>query len=586
MARRVSWLEGAQEDPAIFTAALGNSTGRDSSELGNGDGSYDNLEPEDESSSLLSGSITPAVTSPWDLNFLGIPPKRLWLMMAVFALGTSVMTADAAVEYASYIQIGSAFGQLRHVSWLTLTFVMVVTVVQPMYSRLSDIYGRKPVLLLSYALFGIGVVFCTLSYNFWVLVISRGVVGAGSGGMGYMVTIIMNDIIPLRHLTLWQAGMQAAVLVGQAAGGIIGSLVVDKLGWRLAFLFEIPLAPILLACGTLIIRLPKLSYQNFWNTGEHGSYENMKRGLFDLTGTGILAGFLITFVLALNLGGNDLAWSHPLISVLFAASCVCLAVFIWYELRVAIVPLIPIKLLATSKIFPIMATVFCANGFFGALLYSVPYYINVSARGTANLSGTMNVLNVLGFTLGQFLCGGLISYTGKPWNVLIFSATSSMISAAWIKIRWTNSEALWENVLPIIIGGGSVGASMGSLMVLMLKSTKQEDRAIMYGAYHIFTSTANMSAISSISAIIQTQFRKYLHRSLDGNYSGNIDQLASKCMQSLKCLDGLPENIEKVVRNSFIHSLRDGFNLICGIAAAMTLLAFFVKRLRIEVHDK
>lgn len=147
-----------------------------------------------------------------------------------------------------------------------------------------------------------------------------------------------------------------------------------------AFLFELPFAPILLICGTLVIRLPKLARPLAQQTIEQGSREILKGGLFDLTGTGILSVFLITLVLALNLGGNDLPWSHPLIAVLAALSGACLAVFIWYELCVAVVPLIPVKLLLTREIFPIMATAFCSNGFFGAVRISLSIKLWVLAR--------------------------------------------------------------------------------------------------------------------------------------------------------------------------------------------------------------
>jgi MFS family permease len=141
------------------------------------------------------------------------------------------MAADAAVEFASYFQIGSAFNELRHVSWLTLTYVITVTVSQPMVplprdyiwkprkSSLSRPYSTVDFRTYmaeshSYCLAMLHLVlesFCgnyagqadmwidpwltsssSLSFNFWLLVLARGVVGCGSGGMGYLVTVILN----------------------------------------------------------------------------------------------------------------------------------------------------------------------------------------------------------------------------------------------------------------------------------------------------------------------------------------------------------------------------------------------------------
>jgi hypothetical protein len=83
-------------------------------------------------------------------------------------------------------------------------------------------------------------------------------------------------------------------------------------------------------------------------------------------------------------------------------------------------------------------------------MYSIPYYINVSGRGTANLGGIMNVVLVLGQTMGQFLCGVAITWKGRPWDVLVAASVTSLVSAIWIKTRWS-SEFLHQPPYHLIL---------------------------------------------------------------------------------------------------------------------------------------
>jgi len=313
------------------------------------------------------------------------------------------------------------------------------------------------------------------------------------------VTIILNDIVPLRQRALWQSGLSAGTLLGQTIGGILGSLVVDKLGWRMAFLLEAPMVPILLIWGAISIRVPK-PFPQFAAEDVGIGLQHLKNGLFDVSGTALFVCAIASLVLALNLGGNDLAWRHPLIPTLFAASVTFFVTFV--------------------KILPIMGTAFFSNALIAALLYAIPYYVNVSGRGKATVGGSINVVLILGETVGEVLGGALITWRGRPWNVLIVASIVSALATLWIRLRWSNSEGIWEDLLPIIIGGVGLGATTGSLLVSLLKSTNQA------------------------------------------------------------------ENVQNVIRGSFVHALGDSFTLILGIATLAITSAMFMNRHHIVANDK
>ena len=107
-----------------------------------------------------------------------------------------------------------------------------MTSFQPLYGKLSDIFGRKAALLFAYAVFGIGGLFCGLSRNLEELVAARAFQGIGGGGMTTVVSILLSDIIPLRERGTWQGYMNIIYVVGASAGAPLGGILADSVGWR------------------------------------------------------------------------------------------------------------------------------------------------------------------------------------------------------------------------------------------------------------------------------------------------------------------------------------------------------------------
>jgi hypothetical protein len=124
---------------------------------------------------------------------------------------------------------------------------------------------------------------------------------------------------------------------------------------------------VLLLWGIFVIRLPKPVLQTYHKDAGTGPRKHLQAGLFDVTGTGLLVLALISLVLALNLAGNDLRWSHPLIPILFVASALLFATFTWVELKIAKVPLVPVEVFLTNEILSIMGTVLFSSAFITAV---------------------------------------------------------------------------------------------------------------------------------------------------------------------------------------------------------------------------
>lgn len=107
-----------------------------------------------------------------------------------------------------------------------------MTSCQPLFGKLSDIFGRKECLLAGFSLFAIGCFACGLSQDILQLCISRGITGVGAAGINSVTSILVTDLVPLRDRGLWQGYIQMVFAAGMASGAPVGGLLADQLGWR------------------------------------------------------------------------------------------------------------------------------------------------------------------------------------------------------------------------------------------------------------------------------------------------------------------------------------------------------------------
>lgn len=115
---------------------------------------------------------------------------------------------------------------------MSIRYFITLTSFQPLYGKLSDIFGRKGCLLFSYAVFGIGCLGCGLAQDMVQLCLARAVAGIGGGGMNSVVSILLSDIVPLRERGVWQGYLNIIFAAGTSTGAPLGGLLADSVGWR------------------------------------------------------------------------------------------------------------------------------------------------------------------------------------------------------------------------------------------------------------------------------------------------------------------------------------------------------------------
>jgi EmrB/QacA subfamily drug resistance transporter len=307
-------------------------------------------------------------------------------------------------------------------AWVSTSYMLTSTVSVPIYGKLSDLYGRKPILILGVVLFLIGSILCGLSGEFgslpllgdgmMQLVIFRALQGLGGGALMTCTFAIIADLYPAQERSrlfgLFGSIFGLSTVVGPAIGGFFtdhGDVTIMNhaiAGWRWVFYINLPLG--LASLFMIMFRMPTLRHP----TG----------GRVDYLGAALIVLTFAPLLLALSLGGHAYAWSSPRITALFATAAISLILFIIVEARSADA-IFPLHLFR-SRSFSItnLATFVIGMAFLGVVMF-MPLYMQVVQGVSATHSGFAILPLMGGLIFGSMISGRLVANTGryKPFMV-------------------------------------------------------------------------------------------------------------------------------------------------------------------------
>lgn len=263
---------------------------------------------------------------------------------------------DGTITAATYAVISSEFNAANSASWLTTSYLVTSTAFQPLYGRVSDIFGRRVCFFISTITFALGCLGCSVSNSIVFLNCMRALTGFGGGGLMTMgmffcttqgsnellipltATIVNSDMIPFRKRGMYQALQNGMFGFGAICGASFGGSIADGIGWRWCFLLQVPVSAFALVVGALVVKNPEGGF-------DLGNDFRDILTRVDFTGSLLLVTAISIQLVGLSLGGNELPWSSPWVVGSLVGSFALFAVFFVVEARTRAIPIIPLRLL-------------------------------------------------------------------------------------------------------------------------------------------------------------------------------------------------------------------------------------------------
>jgi EmrB/QacA subfamily drug resistance transporter len=349
--------------------------------------------------SRIGGPQNPSVT---DDPALGLSIRAKMEILGAVLLGMFLSALDQTIVGPVLPKIVSDLHGSDVYTWAVTIYLLTSTVTVPIYGKLSDLYGRKPILMIGITLFLLGSALSGLSAEMWQLVLFRGIQGLGAGALFPIALAVIGDLFTPAERGKYQGLFGLVFGVAFLAGPAIGGFLTDHFSWHAIFYVNLPIGAIALA---VIWRLlPNIKHAERVGKIDFAGVITLTLGLVPL---------LVGFTVAETSGFADpYFWGWIAISIVF------LAIFVWVERR-SPEPVIPLRLFRNRTFSSSMLAIFFATFGFGAVIIFLPLYFLIVQGVTYTDSGYRLLPFMFGLIVASIASGQIVARTGRYKPVIM-----------------------------------------------------------------------------------------------------------------------------------------------------------------------
>ena len=443
--------------------------------------------------------------------------------------------------------IVTQLGGLAIYSWVFSAYMLTATSTTPIFGKLSDMYGIRPVYMIAVALFLAGSMLSGTAHSMTELVVYRALQGLGAGGLLPLTFTIIGSIFSLEQRAKLQGFFSGVWGVSSLIGPLVGGLIVDRGGetWRWIFYLNIPFG---LAAAALI-----------WFNLREPQLQRTRRAI-DYSGVVLLVGGIVAFLLVL-LEGPTSGWTSPFVVGLGVVSLVLLVLFVFNEMKVR-EPIISPDLFK-QRLF----TVGSAHGFLsGMAMFGSISFLPLFAQGVlgqnATAAGAALTPALLGWTLSSIVGGRLMLRYGYR-KVAIVSMVFMCIGAFMLS-RLDTTTHLWQLLVYSGLLGIGMGAAVTAFLISIQSATPRQRMGEATSTLQFSRSIGGTVGVSIFGTVMAAKLAEGLTRA---GFDATIDPRAL-----LERSSDIAPNILRALQGA----LADGIATIFLLAFVATFAAFLI----------
>ncbi|PVU91147.1 hypothetical protein BB560_006148, partial [Smittium megazygosporum] len=489
----------------------------------------------------------------YEFNEDGTPKigkNRLLVSIAAVTLALFLSSLDGTIVASALPTIANKFNSAGSTHWFVAVNLLANTCFQTLAGRLSDIFGRKEILLFSIFVFEVGSLVGGVVSTFEGLLAARAVAGIGAAGIIVLVTVIVSEMVPIRQRGKYNGIVGISFGLACVIGPLLGGFLTDKLSYKWCFLINLPLGII----AAVFIYFLVITKDPVGTMGER-----MDR--LNYIGSLLLIGGLVMVLLGLNFGGNEHKWVSAVVLCLIIIGMTVLVAYSIYDVKYAKEAILPLRLFPIRNVWTsIISSLFMSFAMYG-LIYAVPNFYTIIKNAKAQDSGIF----LLPFMIGMIICsigGGLyVTKTGRYRPMFRIGTLILSIGAGLMLMVKYDTRTIWVRVFLAIIGIG-VGLSMQAF-VICVQATVSKSEIASVTSFVSFARDLGGTLGTTISGVIQKAIITSEFVKLNDKYPSYVDQIQNTTKSTSQIYSqNLPQDLKTdlIKSNPLLSNYYSTFN--------------------------
>ena len=485
-----------------------------------------------------------------------LPHRQILAVLSGLMAGMFLAALDQSIVGTALPRIVSDLGGLDHLSWVVTAYLLTSTASMPLWGKISDLYGRRPMFQAAIVVFLVGSLVAGAAGSMGVLIGGRAVQGLGAGGLIAMALTTIGDVIPPRERGRYQGYFAAVFGVSSVAGPLLGGWLTGGPGWQWIFWINIPIGIAALIVTSIALKIPTVRRDH----------------VIDYLGAALIVASVTSILLYTAWAGTRYGWTDPLSLALLGAGIVLAGLFVVVELRAA-EPIVPMRLFRNRVYTPtIVFTAIMGLAMFGGIIF-LPVYLQVVQGLSPTESGLALLPMVAGIFTTSISSGRRVSRTGRYRIYPILGAAVIAIAMALMSTL-DDRTPYWLIATYFFVFGAGLGFTMQIVVTAVQNAVDRRDMGAATSSVTFFRSMGAAFGTALFGAILASRLGHYLAAAGGGILPTGADE--AEIANNVQAIQALPADVKAVVIDAWVRSLHDVFLTAVPLVAVGLVAAFFI----------